>query len=169
MDRLREGGLRGWHGRCTRRLVRSDCTVPASTGDSDPHTAIIKRKKDQVGHQLSEFVGENFFNAPAITEQLRKAKIPKLISDQLLTGNNAERASEQICHVVDRAVNDIDPAMAEQVLRALVVDKLNEPMCHLWDGDSNSSLKRDAPNQSWTRSWCGWTIKHALVKTSWCV
>ena len=92
-----------------------------------PHTAIIKRKKDQVGHQLSEFVGENFFNAAAITEQLRKAKIPKLISDQLLTGDNAERASEQICNVVDRAVNDIDPAMAEQVLRALVVDKLNEP------------------------------------------
>lgn len=114
------GALADWF--AVTALFRHPLGIPI------PHTAIIKRKKDQVGHQLSEFVGENFFNSAAITEQLRKAKIPKLISDQLLAGNNAERASEQICHVVDRAVNDIDPAMAEHVLRAVVVDKLNEPM-----------------------------------------
>lgn len=114
------GALADWF--AVTALFRHPLGIPI------PHTAIIKRKKDQVGHQLSEFVGENFFNSAAITEQLRKAKIPKLISDQLLAGNNAERASEQICHVVDRAVNDIDPAMVEHVLRAVVVDKLNEPM-----------------------------------------
>ena len=39
-----------------------------------PHTAIIRRKKDQVGEALSGFVGENFLNAELITEKVSKAE-----------------------------------------------------------------------------------------------
>ena len=56
-----------------------------------PHTAIIKRKKDQVGHALSEFVGDNFLNATLITEKLRQARIPERAADWVLDGGGAER------------------------------------------------------------------------------
>ena len=49
------GALADWF--AVTALFRHPLHIPI------PHTAIIKRKKDQVGHALSEFVGENFLNA----------------------------------------------------------------------------------------------------------
>ncbi|MGO1950669.1 MAG: DUF445 family protein, partial [Mycobacteriaceae bacterium] len=46
------GALADWF--AVTALFRHPLRIPI------PHTAIIKRKKDQVGHALSEFVGENF-------------------------------------------------------------------------------------------------------------
>ena len=52
------GALADWF--AVTALFRHPLHIPI------PHTAIIKRKKDQVGHALSEFVGENFLNAALI-------------------------------------------------------------------------------------------------------
>ena len=51
-----------------------------------PHTAIIKRKKDQLGEGLGTFVRENFLSAAVVETKLRDAQVPsrlgKWLSDE---------------------------------------------------------------------------------------
>ena len=49
VGRLRAGRRRGRHGRRAGRLVRRHRAVPDPLGLPIPHTAIIQRKKDQLG------------------------------------------------------------------------------------------------------------------------
>lgn len=113
------GALADWF--AVTALFRHPLRIPI------PHTAIIKRKKDQVGHALSEFVGENFLNAPLIAEKLRNAHIPQRAADWAVADGGAERVSQEAGRLVDLVVNGINAAEAEQVLDALVLDKLQEP------------------------------------------
>lgn len=113
------GGLADWF--AVTALFRHPLRIPI------PHTAIIKRKKDEVGHQLSEFVGENFLNAPLIAEKLRNAHIPQRAADWAVGEGGAERVSHEAGRLLDLVVNGINASEAEQILDALVLDKLQEP------------------------------------------
>lgn len=113
------GALADWF--AVTALFRHPLNIPI------PHTAIIKRKKDQVGHALSSFVGENFLNAPLIAEKLRQAHIPERGADWVLDQGGAERTGKEAARLIDLVVNGVDPAEAEQLLRTLVIDKASEP------------------------------------------
>lgn len=113
------GALADWF--AVTALFRHPMHIPI------PHTAIIKRKKDQVGHALSEFVGENFLNATLIADKLRKAHIPQRAADWAVADGGAERVSKEAGRLIDIVVNGINKEEAEQVLSALVIDKLQEP------------------------------------------
>lgn len=92
-----------------------------------PHTAIIPRKKDQLGDALSEFVGENFLNAELITEKVRKADIPERLGQWLSQPENAARASHEVGRLSANAVRAVDPADAEAVINHAVIEKLASP------------------------------------------
>ncbi|MDO4631531.1 MAG: DUF445 domain-containing protein [Corynebacterium sp.] len=92
-----------------------------------PHTAIIRRKKDQVGEALSGFVGDNFLNAELITEKVSKAKVPERIAEWLVQPDNAEKVSREAGKFIANAVNALDPKDAEAVIRASLIDKLSQP------------------------------------------
>lgn len=113
------GALADWF--AVTALFRHPLRIPI------PHTAIIKRKKDQVGHALSSFVGENFLNASLITEKLRQARIPERAADWVLDDGGAQRVGDEASRLVDLVVNGIDPREAEQLLRTLIIDKVSEP------------------------------------------
>lgn len=113
------GALADWF--AVTALFRHPLGIPI------PHTAIIRRKKDQVGHALSEFVGENFLNATLISEKLRQARIPERAADWVLDGGGAERVSAEAGKLIDVVVTGLDPADVEQVIRAFVVDSVTEP------------------------------------------
>lgn len=113
------GALADWF--AVTALFRHPLRIPI------PHTAIIKRKKDQVGHALSEFVGENFLNATLIADKLEKAHIPERAANWAVADGGAERVSQEAGRLVDIVVNGINAEEAEQVLSALVIDKLREP------------------------------------------
>ncbi|MGP9722616.1 DUF445 domain-containing protein [Corynebacterium sp. AOP40-9SA-29] len=113
------GALADWF--AVTALFRHPLGIPI------PHTAIIKRKKDQVGHALSSFVGENFLNAALITEKLGQARIPERAADWVLDEGGAERTGAEACRLVDLVVNGVDPKEAEQLIRTLVIDKVSEP------------------------------------------
>jgi uncharacterized membrane-anchored protein YjiN (DUF445 family) len=61
-----------------------------------PHTAIIPRKKDQIGASLGDFVGENFLTADVVGPRLLSARIPHRVGEWLATGNRAERLSAEL-------------------------------------------------------------------------
>ncbi|RAV32950.1 DUF445 domain-containing protein [Corynebacterium heidelbergense] len=113
------GGLADWF--AVTALFKHPLGIPI------PHTAIIKRKKDQVGHSLSEFVGENFLNAPLISEKIRGARIPERAATWVVEPGGAERVSQEVGRLVDVVVRGINAAEAEEVLNSLIVDRLREP------------------------------------------
>ena len=61
------GALADWF--AVTALFRHPLGIPI------PHTAIIKRKKDQLGEGLGTFVRENFLSADVVETKLRDAQI----------------------------------------------------------------------------------------------
>lgn len=92
-----------------------------------PHTAIIPRKKDQLGGALSSFVGENFLNSELITEKVGKAHIPERAGQWLAEPENAEKVSREVGKLTANAIGALDPKDAEAVINAAVIEKLAEP------------------------------------------
>ncbi|MGC7299410.1 DUF445 family protein, partial [Mycobacteroides abscessus subsp. massiliense] len=56
-----------------------------------PHTAIIKRKKDQLGEGLGNFVRENFMSPAVITAKVRDAQIAGRLGKWMSDRSHAER------------------------------------------------------------------------------
>lgn len=113
------GGLADWF--AVTALFRHPLKLPI------PHTAIIPKKKDQLGEALSGFVGENFLNAQLITEKVSQAQIPERAGKWLAQPENGEKVSREVGKLTANIVRAIDPKDAEAVINAAVIDKLGEP------------------------------------------
>ena len=92
-----------------------------------PHTAIIRRKKDQVGEALSGFVGDNFLNAELITDKVQKADIPARVGQWASEPANAARVSEEVGNATIAIVEGIDDEEAAEMIRTMVIDRIAEP------------------------------------------
>lgn len=113
------GALADWF--AVAALFRHPLHIPI------PHTAIVKRKKDQVGHALKDFVDENFLNPALIGEKVQRAQIPLRAADWLVSAGGAQRCSREAGRIIEAVVGSIDAQDAELIFRTLVVDELSEP------------------------------------------
>ena len=113
------GALADWF--AVTALFRHPMGIPI------PHTAIVRRKKDQVGESLAEFIGENFLNPTLVLEKVRSLRITERAGKWLVTPGNPERASEQVGKFIGNALEAVDPADAEAVIKAAVIDRVAEP------------------------------------------
>lgn len=113
------GGLADWF--AVTALFRHPMGLPI------PHTALIPKKKDQLGDSLSGFVGENFLNAELITEKVATADLPLHAGRWLAEPAHARRVSEEAGRLAHNALRAIDPQDVEALIRRLLVDKAAEP------------------------------------------
>lgn len=113
------GGLADWF--AVTALFRYPMGIPI------PHTALVPKKKDQIGGALSEFVGENFLNAELITEKVTEANLAERTGAWLSQEENAEKVSEQVGRFTGNAIAAIDPKDAEALINHQVLDRLAEP------------------------------------------
>ncbi|PRC49627.1 DUF445 domain-containing protein, partial [Mycobacterium sp. ITM-2017-0098] len=60
-----------------------------------PHTAIIKRKKDQLGEGLGSFVRENFLSPENVQTKLRDADVASRVGKWLSDRGHAERVATE--------------------------------------------------------------------------
>ena len=58
-----------------------------------PHTAIIPKRKDQIGKSLGQFVETNFLTQEVLGERLAQAQIGRRVGEWLAEPENAQRAS----------------------------------------------------------------------------
>ncbi len=91
-----------------------------------PHTAIIPRKKDQIGESLGSFVQENFLTRSVIEEKLGTIDVPGRMGAFLAAPGRAERLSGDAAAALGALTDllrdeDLEPAVA-----ALVERKLHE-------------------------------------------
>ena len=81
------GGLADWF--AVTALFRHPLGLPI------PHTAIIPRKKDQIGASLGTFVRENFLTADIVGGHIAAAEVPRRIGTWLAEPTHAARVSDE--------------------------------------------------------------------------
>ncbi|KQB87276.1 DUF445 domain-containing protein [Corynebacterium lowii] len=125
------GGLADWF--AVTALFRHPMGLPI------PHTALIPKKKDQLGDSLSGFVGENFLNAELITEKIATANLPLHAGKWLADPAHAQRVSAEAGQLAYNALAAVKDEDAEALIRRLLIDKAAEPQ---WGPPAGRALEQ---------------------------
>lgn len=92
-----------------------------------PHTAIIKRKKDQLGEGLGNFVRENFLSPEVVEAKLRDAEIASRLGKWLAEPEHAARVADEAATVLRVGVELLNDEDIQQVIDRTIVKRLAEP------------------------------------------
>jgi uncharacterized membrane-anchored protein YjiN (DUF445 family) len=92
-----------------------------------PHTAIIKRKKDQLGEGLGSFVRENFLSPPVVETKLRDAQIPGRLGKWMSETSHAQRVAAETATVLRVLVELLRDDDVQTVIDRMIVRRLAEP------------------------------------------
>lgn len=92
-----------------------------------PHTAIIKRKKDQLGEGLGTFVRENFMSAEVVETKLRDAEVAGRVGKWLADQRHAERVAAEVSTVARVLVEMLRDEDVQHVLDRMIVKRIAEP------------------------------------------
>lgn len=113
------GGLADWF--AVTALFKHPMGLPI------PHTALIPKKKDQLGEALSGFVGDNFLNAELITAKVATAEIPRHVGTWLAVPANTQRVCNEAARLGTKALASVDHAALQETLQRLLLEKAAEP------------------------------------------
>jgi uncharacterized membrane-anchored protein YjiN (DUF445 family) len=122
------GGLADWF--AVTALFRHPLGLPI------PHTAIIPRKKDALGKNLSEFVGTHFLAEVVVTDKLHRVGIGSRLGNWLAQPRNAERATAELATAMRALVTvlrdeDVQPVLENALVRRLVERPWGPPLGRL--------------------------------------
>lgn len=92
-----------------------------------PHTAIIKRKKDQLGEGLGTFVRENFLSAEVVETKLRDAQVPGRLGKWLAEPAHAQRVASETATVLRVLVELLRDEDVQHVIDRMIVRRIAEP------------------------------------------
>jgi uncharacterized membrane-anchored protein YjiN (DUF445 family) len=110
------GALADWF--AVTALFRHPLRVPI------PHTAIIPKRKNEIGESLGSFVQENFLSAAVIGEKLREARVAERAADWLVQPAHAERVAGQVAAVLGGAVDVLRDDEITGLIEDAVVGRL---------------------------------------------
>jgi uncharacterized membrane-anchored protein YjiN (DUF445 family) len=106
-----------------------------------PHTALIPRRKDDIGHSLEEFVGENFLAEDVLRERIAIVQPAQRVGDWLAEEENARRLVDEVSTVATAALGRVrDEHIAELVNDVLVPRFAEEPIAPLLGGALEGAL-----------------------------
>ena len=92
-----------------------------------PHTAIIRKKKDQLGESLGTFVRENFLSPQNVETKLRDTEIAGRVGKWLSEREHAERVAEEAGAVLRVGVELLDDDDIQHVIDRMIVRRIAEP------------------------------------------
>jgi uncharacterized membrane-anchored protein YjiN (DUF445 family) len=92
-----------------------------------PHTAIIKRKKDQLGEGLGTFVRENFLSPSVVETKLRDAQVSGRLGKWLSEASHAQRVASETATVLRVLVELLRDDDVQQVIDRMIVRRIAEP------------------------------------------
>jgi uncharacterized membrane-anchored protein YjiN (DUF445 family) len=100
-----------------------------------PHTALIPKRKDDLGRSLEEFVGENFLQEDIIRDRVGAATISLRVGRWLCDPANARRVVDEASDLLALALGRVtDQHVADFVRDALVPRFREEPISPLAGG-----------------------------------
>ena len=107
------GAIADWF--AVTALFRHPLRVPI------PHTAIIPKRKDQLGRSLGEFVEQNFLSTEVVTEKLRSMSVATRTARWLDDPAHAHVLSEQIGAVIRGTIDVLrDDDIQDTIEHAIV-------------------------------------------------
>src|SRR4051794_7520483 len=112
------GGLADWF--AVTALFRHPMRLPI------PHTAIIPRKKDQIGASLGTFVQHNFLTPAVVDERLAHVDVPGRLGALLAAPGRAERLAGDAGRALGALPDLIADADAQPAVAAFVDRRLRE-------------------------------------------
>ena len=92
-----------------------------------PHTAIIPRKKDQLGEGLGTFVRENFLSPDVVETKLRDAEIASRMGKWLSEPDHAARVASEASTVLRAGVELLNDEDIQHAIDRTIVKRLAEP------------------------------------------
>ncbi len=110
------GALADWF--AVTALFRHPLRIPI------PHTAIIPKRKDDIGRSLGAFVESNFLTAEVIDERLHDARVGERIGTWLADPSHAERAGDAIADVVHGGLEVLDDDEIQAALEHAVRQRI---------------------------------------------
>ncbi|MCZ7414461.1 MULTISPECIES: DUF445 domain-containing protein [unclassified Streptomyces] len=81
-----------------------------------PHTAIIRTKKDQLGRNLGDFVGDNFLSDDVVRSRLRAVGIGSRLGRWLADPEHADRVTAELATAVRGALTVLRDADVQAVI-----------------------------------------------------
>ncbi len=97
-----------------------------------PHTALVPKRKDDLGRSLEEFFGENFLQEAIIRDRVAAAAISGRVGDWLAKPENARRVVDEVSEVVGIGLAKVtDEHVAELVESVMVPRFRDEPIAPL--------------------------------------
>jgi uncharacterized membrane-anchored protein YjiN (DUF445 family) len=100
-----------------------------------PHTALIPRRKDELGRSLEEFVGENFLQEGIIRERVVAAAIAERVGAWLAEPDHVRRVVDEVAEVAALGLGKVrDDHVSDLVTEALVPRFREEPVSPLAGG-----------------------------------
>jgi len=92
-----------------------------------PHTAIIKRKKDQLGESLSNFVGDNFLAPDVVSAKVANAQIPLRVGTWMAEPEHAQRVAAETATLLRGVVEVLNGEDVTAIIDNTIVRRIAEP------------------------------------------
>ncbi len=109
-----------------------------------PHTALVPKRKDDLGRGLEEFVGENFLQEGIIRDRVVAATISQRIGDWLVVPDNARRVVDEVAEIAGIALGKVrDEHISDLVEMALVPRFREEPISPILGSLLTEALRDD--------------------------
>lgn len=88
-----------------------------------PHTAIIKKRKDQIGESLGGFVRDNFLTKEVVSERLEEAELGRRVGSWLAEPDNARSIGDQSAAVVKGVTEVLKDDVVQAGLEEVVTNR----------------------------------------------
>ncbi|MBF6149772.1 DUF445 family protein [Nocardia nova] len=92
-----------------------------------PHTAIIRKKKDQLGTSLGDFVRTNFLSPDTVATKVNSAQISLRLGTWMADSWHAARVSEESSTILRAVIGALRDSDVEQVIDQTIVKRIAEP------------------------------------------
>lgn len=112
------GGLADWF--AVTALFRHPLGLPI------PHTAIIPKRKNEIGRTLGTFVQDNFLQSEILAERLTQAGIGGRLADWMIDPANANAAGRQLGAIVSGLTEVLQDDEVQAGIEAALTAKLDE-------------------------------------------
>ena len=91
-----------------------------------PHTALVPRRKDELGRGLEEFFGENFLQEDIIRDRVAAATISRRLGVWLSTPANARRVVDEVADVASIALSRVTDDHIVELVDSILVPRFRE-------------------------------------------
>lgn len=112
-----------------------------------PHTAIVPRRKDEIGHSLAQFVANHFLVESALRPKMALWRPSQRLLAWLGEDSARRQLSQYTLRLLDWLFHTVDEAVPRQFILRLLNDQLNEEQLSRMAGHGVDLLLKDQRHQ----------------------